>query len=240
MKLAKGRNRMVRMKAPGQMRAVSPKLTRARNKAIKLLSKWAKDNTAIELTSSPSGIMFRGTIGQLNLGFGDNIFLFHSLFGVTKRIFLDICDSISVDQIADSTTVWLGNEAEKPHKIGLSPAHTRILANQAEQVREQFRLWIKLKAELTILSGNKVHITIERCAPTEGQSGVFIFVGVGSKAVHGIDPAESEIITFDSHDDRTEIGLYPADLNTFVTLTDRSDSPEKILQRFTPYSGMLH
>ena len=90
---------MVRMKAPGQMRAVSPKLTRARNKAIKLLSKWAKDNTAIELTSSPSGIMFRGTIGQLNLGFGDNIFLFHSLFGVTKRIFLDICDSISVDQM---------------------------------------------------------------------------------------------------------------------------------------------
>jgi len=176
----------------------------------------------------------------MELGNGDGDFRFYSPFGVSSLIFLSIYDKITIEQIGDKTKIILEFKQFESYKVAISPAEiNKPTSEQIEQVCIQFRLWIKLKTELMVFTGNNMHITAELCTPSEPASGKFFLSNAHSKMAHIIDPAQSEIIAFNSTDGRTDIVLFDQDTKYSISISDVQDSPERILQRFGTHSRSI-
>lgn len=217
-------------------RVNSAKSTRARKKAVVLLSEWADQMLDIELGSA--GVQFIGTIHQLKIAPGIDDFIFRSHFGVRAMISPIIYDDITFDKIPHrSTRLFLRNKRIGGREIVLSRAMTtRPSERQIEEVYDRFRLWIKLNAELCLTVGDSLRSRASICTISEPNAGAFFFTNLRAATIDTLAPQQSELIKITSSNDRTTIDMYNRTTNTFVSVTDRMEPPERTFERFAAFT----
>jgi len=70
------------------------------------------------------------------------------------------------------------------------------------------------------------------CDIKEAGTDTFMLRDLQAKTIHVVFPSESDVIEVDRKESRTGIVLHNRNTNSYISVTDRTESPEEIIQRF--------
>jgi len=227
--------------APKSARGKAARLAYQRKKAETLLNKWVDEQLPIELTPGSLWVHFMGYLVRLNFDSNLGDFMFKSAFGVSSLVFLLCYDEITVDELIPQKKQVILNMSKFPEDRLRLSAHEgfRPKAEQVQQVCDQFRVWVKLGSSLTVTIGDNMRVSASNCDIKEAGTDTFMLRDLQAKTIHVVFPSESDVIEVDRKESRTGIVLHNRNTNSYISVTDRTESPEEIIQRFPLHTRIL-